>query len=281
MRTKKFGGKGMLKIVTDSSSEISEEEAKRLGIEIVPLTVTLKEGARLEGRQIQKEEFYERLKGGEFPKTSQPSAAQFFDAFLRTDGQETLCILLSSALSGTVNAAELAKRDGNFSNVTVYDSRCVSAMLRFLVRKAVEMRDRRVGEVVKELDALRPRLRLFAFLDTLEYLRRGGRIKRGTAFFGEFLKIKPIITIDLEGQVKAVGKARGQGRAMEAVKELFEKEEPDERYPLCFLQTDSGEPAKKLMQTLQREGELLSICCAVGTHIGPNAAGVCYVAKNS
>ncbi len=270
----------MMKIVTDSSSEISEEEAKRLGVEIVPLTVTLKEGARLEGRQIQKKEFYERMKGGEFPKTSQPSAAQFFDAFLRTEGQETLCILLSSALSGTVNAAELAKRDGNFTNVTVYDSLCVTAMLRFLVLEAVKRREQGAEQVVKALDELRPRLRLFACLDTLEYLRRGGRIKRGTAFFGEFLKIKPIIAIGMDGQVKAVGKARGRLRALEEIGERFRKDEPDENYPVYFLQTDSDEPAKKLMQALGREGELMSICCAVGSHIGPNAAGVCYVAKN-
>ena len=100
----------MLRIITDSSAEITEEEAKELGSRIVPRTVVFGNEAFIEERELKKDEFYRRLVGGEFPHSSLPSAQQFIDEFVQTEGEETLVILLSSALSGAVEAARLAVR---------------------------------------------------------------------------------------------------------------------------------------------------------------------------
>lgn len=269
----------MLQIITDSSAEIGEEEAAALGIRVVPLTVVFGKDAFLEGAELSKEEFYRRLLAGEFPYTSQPSVGQFSRVFAETAGEETLVLVISSALSGAMNAARLAKEEGNFTRVHIFDTLCTTAMLRILVETAVKNREKTAEEVMEILRELRPRIRLHAYLDTLEYLRKGGRIKGGAAVVGELLGIKPLIEIAQEGTVRMTGKARGQKKALAELKKIFTADELDERYPVCYLQTEPDVPARALMELLGREGRIFRICCAVGTHIGPNAAGVVYVVK--
>lgn len=268
----------MLRIITDSSAEISEEEAKNYGIEVVPLTVVFGGTAYLEGVELTKDCFYERLLKGEFPRTSQPSQVQFTEAFERTEGEETLVILISSALSGTVNCARLAKEDGKFENVHVYDSLCTTAMLRILVETAVRNREKSAEEVIAILDGLRPRIRLFACLDTLEFLYKGGRIKKSVAILGGLFGIKPLVEIPANGTVVMKGRAHGQKKALKALAEEFEKARIDEAYPVYFLQTDSDRPPRGVMRAVGREdARIFRICCAVGAHIGPDAAGYVYV----
>ncbi len=270
----------MLNIITDSSAEISEEEARALGIKIIPLTVIFGGNAYLEGVELAKDEFYTRLVGGEYPHTSLPSVEQFTEAFIGTDGQPTLVILIASALSGTVNAAELAKREGGFTNVHIYDSKCTTAMLRIMVETACKNREKPLQEVVAILDELRPRIRIFACLDTLDYLYKGGRIKKSIAIVGGLLGIKPLITFTPEGAVVMHGKAHGQKKALKALAEIYAKHSLDSDYPVYFLQTDTDAPALEVMRATGNEGaEKFRICCAVGTHIGPNAAGMVFVVK--
>jgi DegV family protein with EDD domain len=270
----------MLQIITDSSSEISEEEAKALGITIVPLTVIFDGTGYSEGVDLKKDVFYERLAAGEFPHSAMPSTEQFTDAYVNTNGEETLVILISSALSGTVNAARLAARDGGFSKVHVYDSLCCTAMLRILVETACRHREKSAEEVIAILDELRPKIRLHACLDTLENLYKGGRVKKSIAIVGGLLGIKPLLEITDAGTVGMEGKAHGQKKALRSLAERLKSDQIDESYPVYFLQTDVSEPVKSVMQAVGREdARIFRICCSVGTHIGPNAAGVVYVIK--
>ncbi len=270
----------MLRIITDSSSEISREEANALGVEVIPLTVVFGGTAYLDGIDLSKAEFYRKLLAGEFPHTSQPSEAQFSEAFARTAGEETLVLLISSQLSGTANVARLAKEEGGFSRVHIYNTLCTTAMLRILVETAVKYRDRSAEEVIAILDRLRPRIRLYACLNTLEYLRKGGRLKRSAAFVGGLLGVKPIVTIGGTGTVEAAGMAHGQKKALYAVAQKFLREEADPDYPVYFLQTDSDAPPREIMRAVGRENcRIFPVCCAVGAHIGPSAAGIVYVAK--
>ena len=272
----------MLRIITDSSAEFSKEEAQRLGIEIIPLTVVFDGRAYLEGVEISKAEFYRRLLSGEYPQTSQPSVTQFSEAFARTNGEETLVILISSALSGTVNTAKLAKEDGNFTQVHIYDSLCTTAMMRLLVEEAYKNREKSVEEVVAILNDLRKRMRLYACIDTLEYLHKGGRIKRGAAIRGGLLGVRPIITISEEGTVVMAGRERGRKRALNAVAERFFAEKCDPNYPAVFLQSDKDAQPRELMKlTGCEDARIFQICCAVGTHIGPDGAGIVYVVKDA
>ena len=269
----------MLQIITDSSAEFTEEEAKELGIQIVPLAVVFGDTAYREGIDMQKDEFYKRLPT-EFPHTSMPSTDDFTRAYVQTGGEETLVILISSALSGTINTARLAARDGGFSKVHVYDSLAVTAILRIMVETACKHRDKSAEEVIAILDELRPRIRLDACLDTLEYLYKGGRIKKGVAFIGNLLGIKPLIEICKDGTVGMSGKAHGQKRALKSLVEKLKSAEVDPDYPVYFLQTDVEEPSRNVMEQVgMQDARIFRICCAVGSHIGPNAAGLVYVVK--
>lgn len=272
----------MYQIITDSSAEFTAEEAAALGIKIVPLAVIFGETEYAEGENLTKEEFYSRLSAGEFPHTSQPSEGTFARIFAETGGEDALVILISSALSGTVNTARLAARDGGFSNVRIYDSLCTTAMLRILVETAVKNRDKTVEETIAILDALRPRIRLCAFVDTLEYLYKGGRLKKSVAIVGNLLGVKPLVTVPPEGTVVMAGRAHGRKRAVRELAVRFGAEETDPAYPVYFLCTDREDPARALMREVCREdARVLPICCVVGTHIGPNAAGYVCVAKQA
>lgn len=270
----------MLQIITDSSADLTLEEAKALGIQIVPLSVIFGDKGYLDLEEMTKEEFSSRLSGGEFPHTSQPAVDQFTEVFAKTNGRETLVLLISSALSGTVNSANIAKRDGGFTNVHVYDSLCTTAMLRLMVETAYRNRDKSAQEVVAILDELRPRIRLYAYLDTLEYLYKGGRIKKSVAIVGGLLGIKPIIQIPSEGTVVMAGKAHGQKKALKALADYYKAAAVDENYPVYFLRSTAEEPAREAMALAGRNNDpLIQICCAVGTHIGPNAAGIVFVER--
>ena len=270
----------MLRIITDSSAEFSAEEAQELGIQVVPLTVVFGGEAYLEGVELSKEEFFTRLTQGELPHSAMPSAEQFIEEYIKTDGEETLVILIASALSGTADAARLAAKEGNFSRVHVYDSRCTTAMLRIMVETACKHREKSAEEVIAILDELRPRMRIHACLDTLEYLYKGGRIKKSIAIVGGLLGIKPLITFTEQGAVVMDGRAHGQKKALRTLSDILKKESIDEEYPVYFLQTDTDLPSREVMRQAGREGDkILRICCAVGAHIGPNAAGVVYVVK--
>ena len=271
----------MLQIITDSSAEISEAEASVLGVKIVPLVVIF--GAQeYDETALTKNEFYSRLLSGEFPHTSQPSEEAFTRAFAETNGEETLVILISSSLSGTVNTARLAARDGGFTKVHVYDSLCTTAMLRILVETAAKNREKPVEEVISILNELRPRIRVYAFVDTLEYLYKGGRLKKSVAVVGNLLGIKPIVTVSSDGAVVMAGRAHGRKRALKELAERFTAEELDPAYPVYFLCSDREDPTRALMQAVNRENAVVfQICCTVGTHIGPNAAGYVCVVKSA
>ena len=268
----------MLHIITDSSAEIAPWEAEALGVKIVPLTIIFGDRAYLDGVELQKEEFYSRLLGGEFPHTAQPSPAQFEEAFRATNGEETLVLLIASALSGTVQTAQLAAKD--FPNVHIYETNCTTCMLRYLVEEAAANRMKPLSEVISLLDDLRTRIRLHACLDTLEYLYRGGRINKTAAILGDLIKIKPIVGVSADGHVVMTGRAHGQKKAIKEISERFAADMVCPDYPVYFLETQPDDPARALMEACgQEHARIFRICCAVGSHIGPNAAGIVYVVK--
>ncbi len=269
----------MLRIITDSSAEFDENEAEALGIRIVPLTVIFGSEAYREGVDLKKDVFYQRLIAGEMPHTSLPSTEEFQAAFAEST-EPTIVILIASELSGTVNSARLAVQEGGFSNVLVYDSRCTTCMLRLLVEEACRHREKSPQEVAAILDELRPRLRLLAYLDTLEYLYKGGRIKKSVAIVGEVLGIKPLVTIAESGAVVMAGKAHGRKKALKVLVDTLNAAKVDPDYPVYYLQTNAEEYARSVMaQTGREDAALCRINCAVGAHIGPDAAGFVYVEK--
>jgi DegV family protein with EDD domain len=273
----------MLKIITDSSSNISQDEAKELGITVMPMSISFGTEQFKDGTTIFAEDFYEKLTTTkEFPHTSQLSEHEFEEAFEKAsaDGDEVLVMLITSALSGTYNLAE--KVSQKFPKVHVYDSHSTTAILKVMVLEAVKNRDKSVEEVITILNNLRPRIKLFAALDTLEYLSKGGRLSRSTAIIGNLLKIKPIITHDECSNVKLISKAIGFNLAIKHLADRVNVKTVDLSYPIYYLYTKDDTNCNSMIAKLKLSGgEKMNICPVIGAHIGPGAAGIVYVEKQN
>lgn len=271
----------MLRIVTDSSSEISQEEAARLGIEVLPLTIIFGSEQFRDGIDINSEQFYNKLvSSSEFPHTAQLGYDELMGVFgdAKAKGDEVLVIPIASALSGSFEWAERAAAESGYDKIKVYDSKCTTFMLEILVREAVRLKERPVEEVVAALDELRPRIKLLAALDTLEYLKRGGRINKTVATVGSMLKIKPVITISGEGKVELIHKSIGMNAALRYISERFLADKKDENYAVRTIYCMEQSNCEKLRSLAGIDGAPYeNICPVIGTHIGPKAAGLVYV----
>ena len=271
----------MLRIITDSSAEISQKEAAELGIEVLPLTLSFGNEQFRDGVDITSEQFYKKLVSStEFPRTSQLNfdvlTGVFSDAAAK--GDEVLVIPIASALSGSYDWAVRAAHESGYDGIRVYDGKCTTYMLRILVKEAVRLRERPAEEVIAALDELRPRIVLLAALDTLEYLKRGGRINRAVATVGSMLKIKPVITLGQDGKVELIHKSIGMNTALKYIASRYAEDKKDESFAVRGIYCMDSANCQKLASMTGREGEeMFNICPVIGTHIGPRAAGIVYV----
>ena len=189
-----------IKIVTDSTLDISSEIADSLGFIIVPLAVTINGETYLDRVDIDPAEFIENMSGSkELPKSSQPSAGAFLEVYdrLGEEGYEVLSIHMTGKMSGTVRSAESAAQMTE-TKVTVFDSKYISKALSFQVREAAEMAKlgKSIEEILEHLETIRDHTKLYIMVDTLENLVKGGRIGKGKAFIGSLLNIKPIASLE-------------------------------------------------------------------------------------
>jgi DegV family protein with EDD domain len=214
------GDKMTIKIVTDSASDIPREVAQKLGISIMPLTVSFGKKLYRDGVDLNAEEFYSKLAQSKaLPKTSQPSTGNFIGVYeaIAQQNSEIISIHLSRKLSGTYNAALLAKEAMEKDcHIEIVDSESVSMGLELTAIAAAKAIQ--AGASFKEaMDIVRqsiPRIRLLAFFQTLEYAEKGGRLGKGKALLGTLLHVKPLITIR-EGEVQPFGMARTRTGALQ------------------------------------------------------------------
>ena len=280
----------MIRILTDSASDILPAEAEQLGVTVIPLNVTLEDGTVLrDGVDMTPSAYYEILAGcRKLPTTSQPSPELFENFFLEAAaaGDEVIGIFLSHALSGTYQCAKLAADMANVDNVLFVDSGHVCLSEALLVRLAVQLRDsgKTAGQIAAILEHAKEHLRLVAAIDDLKYLRKGGRLPAAVAVAGGMLGIKPLITIQ-DGKVAMAGKARGLPGAYVA---LFKKVEEmggiNPAFPALAGYTVSSREVTPiqtyLRDNLQQEALLVrQIGCVIGTHAGPGAFGIAFFDK--
>jgi DegV family protein with EDD domain len=218
-------------VVTDSTSDIDPERARELGVTVVPLFVVFGDRSYEDYVELSRPEFYRKLETEPvLPITSQPTAAMFESAFrpLAAAGNEILCPVISSHLSGTINAAraaaaEIAKEFPN-ARVEIYDSQTVAGGLGMMVMQAREMaaRGASMDEIVAELDRERATQRLYACLNDLSHLHRTGRIGKAKAVLGSLMKMVPVLCLK-EGAVAAEATVRTFSRAQETMLDLVMK----------------------------------------------------------
>ena len=278
----------MIRILVDSSSDYTMEEINKNGFYFVPLMVSLGGKYYKDGIELKPDAFYELLiNTGDFPKTSQPSPQDFADIFedVKAKGDEIICILLSSALSGTCQSAHLAKDMVDYEGIHIIDSLAATAMIKFMGDYAVKLIEDgfTATAIVKKLEAMKGKIKVAAGLDTLEYLCKGGRLSRASATIGELANLKPIITVTEEGKVSVIGKCLGKNKALNFIIKFLEDNERDTRFPLYTLYSYGTENTEKLEERLVKEGYTLDgrvqLGSTIGAHIGPGAFAILYVAK--
>lgn len=275
-----------IQIVIDSTTDLPAQAAEQ--VKIVPLTIHFGEQQYVSGVDIDARSFYEKLVESDvLPTTSQPTPAAFADVFQAAveAGDEVVCITISSKLSGTFQSASIAAMDFP-GKVFVVDSRTVTLGCGILTQYALELakQDISARELAERVEKKREKVRLLALLDTLEYLKKGGRISATVAFAGGLLNIKPVICV-AEGEVKLLGKARGFRQGSNLLMQQIEKAGGlDFEMPMLLGYTGlSDAMLKKYMEDSAQlwQGRVDSLPVSivgsvVGTHAGPGAVAVAF-----
>jgi fatty acid kinase fatty acid binding subunit len=276
-----------VRIVTDSTADIPLDQARDAGITVVPLTVFFGDEAYLDGVELDSRGFYNKLQASkELPRTSQPSPAAFQEAYIRLidEGADAiLSIHLSAKLSGTYQSActalDTLPDTVKKIPIEIIDSQSISiGMSRSIFRAAQEAREGLSLPEIKAhvLDEL-ARTRILAVLDTLEYVRRGGRIGGAKAFLGNMLSVKPIISLK-EGEVIAVEQPRTRSKAYARVAELLQEMGKIEHVSIAELGEGLGQQlAQALRNVYSGDLPIYQLGAALGTHTGPGTAAIAAV----
>ena len=278
----------MVQIITDSAADLEPQEYEKLGVTCIPLRVAFGDREYQENVDLSKDLFYELLLGSEvFPKTSQASPAVLEELFERAKaaGDEAIYITLSSALSGTYQTACMVREDVEYPGNYVFDSRNATGGQRMLVEYACQLRDqgKNAAEIVAGLETIRDRIELYAVVNTLEYLHKGGRISHAVYTLGNLAQIKPIISVDPEGRVALPGKVMGMRKGMDFLGKRLGTRKPDGEHPLYVMYTNNRAVAETLAQRLEaldwKVARIIQVGAAIGAHVGPDACGIVYVGE--
>lgn len=282
-----------LHIITDSGSDILQTEAAELGIEVLPLSTVFKNESLRDGVDIDHVEFFNRLiESDELPTTSQVTPHAYSEAYSKAlaNGDEILCITLSSVLSGCFQSAFIAQQERSHAPIYLVDSLNATLGQRLLVLHACNLRDagKSGAEIADELELMKHRIRLVALLDTLEYLKKGGRISAAAAAAGALLSIKPAISIK-NGAIEVLGKARGSKNGNNLlIKEINKTNGINFDLPYCLAY--SGLDDALLKKYVKDSAHLYvgidpdtipvhTIGSTIGTHIGPGAIALAFFEK--
>ena len=277
-----------IRIVTDSTSDIPYEDREKLGIDIVPLSVIF-DGVRYgDGVELKKERFYQMLEKCErLPTTSQVNPDGFeglFNSYIDT-GDDVIGIFISSKLSGTYQSAMVVKETLGSDRIHIVDSMSATFGLALYVYEAIKLRDSGLParEIYDRLISLRKRARLIAMVDTLKYLKMGGRLSTTEAVLGGMLHIKPLIAI-IDGEVKSTGKERGQTAAFENIARQIKEDMPDFDHPVLFGHSNAPDIMERFETYIRetagvRPDRVFEIGCVIGTHTGPGCVGISYISR--
>ena len=274
-----------IRIVTDSTCDLPAETIKRYGIRVVPLYINIGNKGYLDGVDMTRDEFYTRLPTfPSHPTTAVPSGQKFhalYDSLAEEGASEIISIHISEALSAVVNVARMAAQETTSAIVTVLDSRQLSLGTGFLVETAAKMAAAggSVAEILSALENQIKRTHVFAALDTLEFLRRSGRMNRFMANMGALLQIKPIMVM-YDGTPSSE-RVRTRERALKRVVEMLQN--IGELEQIAIVHTHVHERVaelRALAASLLPAGEIPveDITPVIGAHIGPGAAGFAVVA---
>ncbi len=273
-----------IKIVSDSTADLSAEQVNRYGIKVVPIMVTFGSESFADGVDLTAEEFYERLTASsDLPKTSQPSPEAFRSAYeeLAAEDETILSIHISGKLSGTLNSAETASQMVA-PRVIPVDTKTASQGIGRTALVAAEAAGRSMAldEILNLVyKSIEHTFSAFS-VDTLEFLQRNGRIGKAASLLGTLLQIRPILYADEEGMVAPYDKVRGRSKVIPSlVGGALKNVSPDSPVNLSIVHTGAEENAQKLLEEMRKNYEIADLHIgmvgpAIGAHIGPGAVGL-------
>ena len=279
-----------IRIITDSASDITQVEAAAWGVQVLPLRTIFGQEEFLDGITIDHETFFQKLiESDVLPTTSQLSPFQYEEPFRQAAeaGDEVVCITLSSKLSGCYQSASIAAED---LPVVLVDSLNVTVGERLLVERAVQLRDQGLSaqEIGQQLETEKSQIRLIALLDTLEYLKKGGRISSAAALAGSLLSIKPVIAVE-HGEISILGKARGSKNGNNMLMTLVEKNGGiNFEMPYCLAYSGLSDAllrkyiadSQSLYSGRAEHLPVSTIGSTIGTHAGPGAIAVAFFSNH-
>ncbi len=275
-------------ILADSSADLPDAVLDRHRISLIPLQVTFGDTTFRDRVELKPEEFYQKLRGAKaLPTTSQPTPGEFVKAFRSglAEAEEVVAVLLSGALSGTIQAGQAAVRAGNLEHVELFDSRSASLGLGMLALRAAELAESgwNAKAIVRELERVRSQSGLFLTVDRYENLLRSGRVSKGKAWLAGMLDVKPILSLDPAGRVVPIDRVRGReqlvSRVLQWVDRALTPRPKTVRFGVAHAQSpDTAERLRTaLVAAYQPRDCFVSLATGVlGTHAGPGAWAVCY-----
>lgn len=279
----------MVRLITDSSADLEPREYEQLNITCIPLKVMFGETEYQENIDLSKEQFYGLLAGGDFPKTSQPAPQLLLDLFeeAKAAGEEALYICISSGISGTYQTALATRELAESDSCYVLDSRNATGGLRLILEYAAKLRDegKSAKEIMEAVQAMQGRIVLYACMDTLEYLYRGGRISQTVYKLGTLAQVKPIIRVTEQGTIEVPAKAMGMRKGMDWLCKRVEEHKPSTLHNFYAMYTGDRSNGVLLAEKFRAMGydipeeKIINVGAAIGSHVGPNACGMVYVAE--
>lgn len=278
----------MIQIVTDNAADITREEAEKLNIQLIPLSIAFEDETIVQETLADIQHFYQKLRQSKgLPVTSQPTPQAYLKVFeqAKAVGDEVIVITLSSGLSGTLQSAQIAKDMADYDKIYVEDSGQAILAQRMIVEETVKRRDAGASsdELVAFIQQFREKVLVFGLVDTLTYLQKGGRVPKSLAIIGNAVKLKPVIEVH-DKVLISLGTARGTKKGKKYLYDEIKKQPIDLSYPVYFGATDNAEAGKLFQQEASVDFKLKNtsfypIGGIIGTHLGPNTIAICYVKK--
>ncbi|MCG4571203.1 DegV family protein [Clostridium cochlearium] len=275
-------------LITDTTADLSEDIINKYNVNVLPFRIIYKDREYKDRIDITPKEVYENLYK-EIPTSSLPSMEDIDNLFIKLKKEgytHAIAVVLSSGLSGIYNAVKLVSQNHPEINTYVYDSKSISAGEAVFVEKCIDMinKNEKFSNIIKEMDKLRERCHLFFMVDTLEYLKRGGRIGKISGAIGELLNIKPIISIDKnDGKYYIVSKARGKKQSINKLIDEIKKILKNNRASIYMGHGNGLENCKNVYENIKKLNNILKIefigeiSPVSGVHSGPGLVGIVVV----
>lgn len=278
----------MIRILTDSGSGLEPADAKKNNFEMVHMSINFADAEYWDGLDITAAEFYKKLRASKtLPKTSAVNRSFFEEIFndVKSKGDEMIVLCMSRELSVTHDQAVLAKEAVGYDKIYIVNTLGVATMLVALVAEATKMREKGLAApaIVAELETLVPKIKLFAYVDTLKYLRAGGRISASKAIIGTILGIKPNLVVT-KGKLDSNAKFAGVKKAQDYLAARLKQHNIDFSKPVYFGHTDAENECEKVREQAKKsvkfiDGGIYNISATIGTHAGPGAVALVFFEK--